>query len=303
MHGKSAAGVGGGFDWSAFLGPFHHVTLHFPIGFITLAFLLELVCVLRPATRPGLRKVIGPILWLSALSAVLVCGLGLLRAAAGGYQAEALTTHKLTGFAVAGITLVAAILYPFVHRGRAGKTWNPRRLRHFYRGLLFANMGLLAVAGHYGGNLTHGSDYLVKNAPDWVQQWFGETRARAIADAGSDPAAAFFLERVQPVFENKCFQCHGVEKQKGDYRMDEQELAMTAGESEIEPIVPGRPMESYLVEVVTLPEDDDYAMPPSGKERLTAEEVMDVIEWIYMGAPFAKSAVASQAAAGGGDGS
>jgi uncharacterized membrane protein len=274
------------FDWQAFLAPFHHVTLHLPIGFISLAFILEIYAVVRRCS--DIRKVNVLVLWISAGSALVVCMLGLFRAAGGGYDAQALTFHKYAGFGVAAITTIAAILYSFALKPNC----RPTLLRD-YRIFLTLNMLFLMTAGHFGGNLTHGSDYLVKNAPDWVREWFGETQQRAIADAATDPSAAFFLEKVQPVFESKCLQCHGADKQKGAYRMDHGEFAMESGDSELDPIVPGRPMESYLVEVITLPDDDDFAMPPSGKERLTPEETMDIIQWIYMGAPFSNAPLAS----------
>ena len=46
----------------------------------------------------------------------------------------------------------------------------PRKLlRGGYRVLLLGNIGLLIVAGHGGGNLTHGSNYLTKNAPEFMK--------------------------------------------------------------------------------------------------------------------------------------
>ena len=34
------------------------------------------------------------------------------------------------------------------------------------------------------------------------------------------------------------------------------------------------------------PADDDDVMPPSGKDPLTAEEIVTLIRWIQSGAPF-----------------
>ena len=66
--------------------------------------------------------------------------------------------------------------------------------------------------------------------------------------------------------------------------MDTAEGLFKAGDSEIEPIVANSPMESYLVELITLPADDDDVMPPEGKEALTPDETMAIIRWIWDGA-------------------
>ena len=36
-------------EWQPFLGPFHSVLLHFPIGFLTLTFVLELYSIRHPS--------------------------------------------------------------------------------------------------------------------------------------------------------------------------------------------------------------------------------------------------------------
>ena len=41
-----------------------------------------------------------------------------------------------------------------------------------------------------------------------------------------------------------------------------------------------------------LPRDHDDVMPPTGKEPLTTEEVVTLINWIQEGAPFADFGVA-----------
>ena len=94
-----------------------------------------------------------------------------------------------------------------------------------------------------------------------------------------------------PIF----IECHGQEKQKGDYRLDSAEDALAAGDSELPAIVPYRPRESYLVDLITLPVEADEVMPPEGKAPLTSEEIVEIIRWIHDGAPFGDpdSAVAS----------
>ncbi len=280
------ASAASAFDWRAFLAPFHTVTLHLPIGFVTIAVILEIYWFFRRSD--ALRQALGLVLWVSGLSAVVVTLLGFFRASDGGYEPEMLEHHEHYGVAVAAVTMVLALVHTMAFAG--GKT--RKGLAAVYRLLLVADVGLLTIAGHGGGNLTHGSKYLVEGAPAWAKEWLAKREEEVApgtepgaAGAGSGEAkAGIYATIIQPAFEKKCYSCHGPEKQKSDYRMDTAEGLFAAGDSELEPIVAGRPLESYLVEMITLPEDDDYAMPPEGKDRLTPEETMAIIQWIWEGA-------------------
>lgn len=268
-------GAEGGFDLRAFLAPFHTVTLHLPIGFVLMAVILEGYHFIRPSAQ--LRSAIGVVLGFSALSAVVVVLLGIFRAEGGGYEPETLEEHRWFGIAVGVVTFLAAGLHVVVFRGK------PKfGLTLIYRAFLVLDMVLLSIAGHGGGNLTHGSKYLTENAPEWVKKWVDTSGAAKEAAQGA--AGGTYAEVIQPILEAKCYQCHGPEKQKGDYRMDTVEGLFTAGESELDPIVKGNAVESYLVETITVPEDDDIAMPPDGKDRLTPEETLAIMRWIWEGA-------------------
>jgi uncharacterized membrane protein len=298
---ESPAAVAGvaesGIDWKAFLAPFHSVFLHLPIGFVTIALVLEAYSFFRKGE--SLRHAIGLVLWISAASAAFASLLGVFRAADGGYETTALEFHRYFGFAVSVVTTLIAAIHTFAFSKKSA-TAPRRKLAIAYRCILFANVGLISIAGHYGGNLTHGSKYLFEDAPDWVRTWAekfettieapfidepeipdGDT---ATSGSGTESGGGHFAKVIRPIFEEKCFQCHGEEKQKGDYRMDTIEGLFAAGESELDPIVAKRPLESYLVEVITLPSDDDYVMPPEGKDPLTAEETLAIMRWIWDGA-------------------
>jgi len=295
---ESAAGGADSFSWRAFLAPFHSVVLHLPIGFITIALLLEIYAFFDRGR--SLRRGIGIVLWAGALSAIASSAFGIFRASGGGYEKTTLTLHQWSGIVVTVLIVVLAIVHLFAF---------PKEKRRlfaagFYRFGLFIGLGLLGFAGHYGGNLTHGSKYLFENAPEWVRTWAEETEAKlvetvfgedAVAESGErETGEGYYADTIRPIFEEKCFSCHGTEKQKADYRMDTIEGLFAAGESEIDPIVPGRPLESYLVELITLPEEDDYVMPPSGKESLTPEETLTVIRWIWDGAETGAREVANR---------
>ncbi len=79
---------------------------------------------------------------------------------------------------------------------------------------------------------------------------------------------AQFEQEVRPIFEKRCFECHGPDKQKGGLRLDLKSSALEGGESGEPAVVPGKSAESQLIKFVTSKDPDD-AMPPKG-ERLGA---------------------------------
>ena len=101
--GDNAAKEAAAFDWRAFLAPFHTVTLHLPIGFITIVVILEIYHWLKPSEP--IRRAIGLILWISALSAIQVTVFGLFRASGGGYEPVTLENHENWGIAVSVATV------------------------------------------------------------------------------------------------------------------------------------------------------------------------------------------------------
>ncbi len=280
---EAAAAEGGLFQWRPFLGPFHSVLLHFPIGFVTMAFLVDLYYLWR--RKAEVQPVITLMLGLSVLTTVLTVVLGLLRATGAEYDPQMLAAHKLSGIAVGVLTLVTLILQWLGYREVSGDA--PRKLlRASYRVLLLANIGLLVIAGHEGGNLTHGSNYLTKNAPEFVKAFVEEEAASpAVASPGAgSEQEKFYVEKIKPLFDTKCLSCHGPEKQKGKYRVDQPVVALKGGDSEKLAVKPGDPFASNLVRLILLPPSDDDVMPPTGKGSLSPDEVMQVIRWIQQGA-------------------
>ncbi len=271
------------FQWRPFLAPFHAVVLHFPIGFVVMAAILELYRLWHPSDE--LKRVTVMVLWLSLATGIVAALFGTMRAGSGGYENKMLEQHRVYGMAVPFLTVLTLGVQKLAFRTAA-----PRGLTFAYRGLLGLTTALLLVAGHYGGNLTHGSHYLTENAPtfmrDWLEEELDAPAATSSIGTNLSPGLQLFVDKVKPVLEAKCVRCHGPEKQKGDYRLDLAEAAIKAGESGRTAIKPGEPLESHLVRLILLPRNDDNAMPPDGKEPLTSDETMAVIHWIQQGAPF-----------------
>ncbi len=260
------------FSWQQFLGPFHMVLLHLPIGFLTLVALLELWTWRKPSTER--RQVIQFGLVFGVIATVLTMVLGYLRASDGGYDELTLQRHRGWGIAGAALVAIATSLHALLLRHPA-----PGGLVGF-RLILFTGFLCLSVAGHHGGSLTHGTGLLTENAPELLRSWANAPHGSPATPA-SDPAFA----EVQTVLNQKCVSCHGAEKQKGGLRLDTRTAALAAGDSDRPALIPGDPGRSEIVRAILLPRDHDEAMPPEGKETLTPTEVDAVIRWIQAGAP------------------
>ncbi len=94
--------------------------------------------------------------------------------------------------------------------------------------------------------------------------------------------AVDFEKEILPIFEEHCLDCHGPDKQKSEFRIDQRPTMLKGGDSGIASLVPGDSKASYLLEVID-GSDPDMLMPPKG-DPLTKEQVALVTKWIEEGA-------------------
>ncbi|MDX1562729.1 MAG: c-type cytochrome domain-containing protein, partial [Gammaproteobacteria bacterium] len=141
---------------------------------------------------------------------------------------------------------------------------------------------LVSITGHYGGNLTHGSTYLVQYAPQPVRAAFGLAPRRPPVEsyASADP----YHDLIAPMLELRCASCHNDDQSEADLSLETYEDLRRGGESG-STVVAGRPTASELYYRITLPSDDDAYMPAEGKTPLTDAQVQIVEWWITAGLP------------------
>src|ERR1041385_1146162 len=94
---------------------------------------------------------------------------------------------------------------------------------------------------------------------------------------------AFFKEKIQPILEERCFECHSHKsgKMKGGLTLDSRSGWQAGGEQGVV-IVPGEPEKSLLIKAIRR-DDPDLKMPP--KKPLAANEIALLEEWVKRGAP------------------
>ena len=272
-------------DFARF-GRLHPLVLHFPIGLVFAAFVLELCALRGIKTRPAQ----GPLLVLAALSAVVAASSGWILGHEDGYGGASFERHERLGIAVAVATTVAALLFRRAERSPL--------VAGLYRVSLATALALLVPAGHLGATLTHGEDWLDGPRKRTAPAPSGSTPSASSSTSGDgetpnpvrEPAPAAVLPDtyatvIEPILAAYCTNCHGSGKHKGDLRLHTREGLETGGESG-PALVAGDPEASLLYARAALPLEHEDHMPPEGKAQPRADELAALAAWIRAGAPF-----------------
>lgn len=91
-----------------------------------------------------------------------------------------------------------------------------------------------------------------------------------------------FVRDVRPIFEKRCYECHGATKQKSGLRLDVREAAFKGGDGYGPSILPNKAADSPLLQLVTS-NNKDERMPPEGV-KLSKVEIDVLTRWINSGA-------------------
>ncbi|WP_190808808.1 DUF1592 domain-containing protein [Flagellimonas sp. S3867] len=245
-----------------FFGKFHPILVHLPIGTLLCLFILEIV-----VPKPHMSHIRGVILKFVVITAIPSVLAGTLLAASGSYGSDVFRLHKWFGLATA---LFSIWLY-VIHKKEIAK-----KIGRFsvYQVALFTNVVLLTIAGHYGGSVTHGSDYLTKNLPDGIRSIFGDDPyalkglvAMDNSKVNKTLSTYDFDADIQPVIEKYCVQCHGPEEQKAGLRLDGINPDLIKG--------PDASTWRGMLDMINSGE-----MPPEEEEQLTDEERRMLVDWV-----------------------
>ena len=260
-----------GQPWLLFWGHFHPMLVHLPIGMFFIAGILHFFAKERDSEPIVIRILI----WTSAF-AVISAAMGWALAQSGEYDPDTLQIHQWLG--VSTCVLSAGLAY-------AMRTGIPSRLNN---ALFILGLTCLTITGHYGGNLTHGSDYLTASLPASAREILGiEKQEKELPKITNLPEALVYGQLVKPLLEQRCISCHNAEKQKGKLRLDTPEFILVGGEDG-KIISAGKPLDSELIKRLLLDANDEHHMPPKGKTPLTENEITLLHWWVQNGADFTK---------------
>lgn len=292
-----------------FLGRFHVLALHLPIGIMTLAIVFEVLVRWRP-----FRFLTPAIAWTwfaGGVTGVGTVALGFMHAMESGFQdSPAVEAHRL-----AGITLTALGFLIWILRLRLEPTtstvwpkwakdlkaddlyakvqpiWAPGgKLDQIYNksGWIVASVlafVMMSVTGHLGGNLTHGETYLVQYAPKPIRRLAGLSAETDPRPAPKDLASAdIYLDIVGPALHARCDGCHNDGKASGGLSIADHAKLLKGGKGG--PVItPPDATKSDLFRRINLPSSSADFMPKDGKTPLTPEQTAAVGVWIAVGAP------------------
>ncbi|HEY1901992.1 MAG TPA: c-type cytochrome domain-containing protein [Terracidiphilus sp.] len=250
-------------DWQQFLGRFHPLAVHLPIGLLVLLPLLEIA----GAFRPPLREAAGFVLALALAGCLFALTLGLLLAYGSGEAGAGVTRHMSGGIALTIVVLLCLLARPW---------WAQGTVPRVYPALLTGMLLLLVWTAHQGGSLTHGSNYLTQYMPPSLKRL-------TTLGTKTPPATSFYAQQINPILDANCVTCHGEAKASGGLRMDSYDLLMRGGKDGAV-IVAGQPQRSILFQRVTLPSDHKQFMPAEGKPPLRPQEIAWIKAWVQQGA-------------------
>ena len=144
--------------------------------------------------------------------------------------------------------------------------------------LLFAN-----VAGKY---ILAG-----QSQPD--EQNAAQSRTRGETKSPSLDQEVFFRDKVLPLLESRCFECHGDDGEvEGELRLTSRKAMLTGGESG-PVILPSDPEKSLLIQAVRY---ESFQMPP--RNKMPDAEIEILVQWIKDGAVWPADMEKSTAAVG-----
>lgn len=243
-------------------GKFHPLVVHLPIGSLLCLFILEFLI-----PKSQMAQIRGVILKFIIGSAFLAVIAGVLLAGSGSYGSDAFVLHKWFGVATAILCVWLYVLDRLGNNQSIGKF-------SLYQCTLTINVIVLSITGHYGGSLTHGTDYLTKSLPESVRTFFGDDPyelkglvAMNNSKVNKTLESYSYTDDIQPVLKKYCVECHGPEEQKAGLRIDELNPDLIKG--------PDAFAWRGMLDMINSGE-----MPPEEEEQLSDEERRLLVDWI-----------------------
>jgi hypothetical protein len=245
------------FEIVKYLGKFHPLVLHLPIGSLLMTFLLVVISKLQ---KSSLDKAIRIGIDFSFFGAVTATILGYFLSLDDTYDIENLKPHFFAGL----ITLFLTFSLCISHRLR-GK-------ENLFISLFVMTLIALSITGHKGAMITHGEDYLVPEA------FFEEPQVEKLKDS-----IHLYEKVVSVILEDKCVSCHNASKSKNNLRLDSYDLIMRGGNLG-SLFDTDQPEKGLLIKYISLPMADKLHMPPKNKAQLSDNEKWLLNHWVNSGA-------------------
>ena len=122
--------------------------------------------------------------------------------------------------------------------------------------------------------------------PPWLPLWVAMACFILAHGSARGATSLDFNRDIRPILSENCYACHGADpgSREGGLRLDERAAALRGGKTGLAAIVPGKPEESEILLRMRSAHDDEAMPPPDRKDRLSAEKIALVEQWIREGA-------------------
>ena len=250
-----------------FLGSLHPLIVHLPIGIVLLTIAID---VFMKNKNNSVLRVITMGWFLSFFSGLLAAVFGWFLGDNGYYFESQINIHRWSGIAFVGLCFIVWLML-FL---------NFRFSRSLKRTINMTTIILLTVTGHFGGEMTHGQNYLFESLP-FVKK---EISVLSLTEVKYSEVDSLFVyeDLVYPVLEEKCMACHNQNSAYGGLNMSVYESMVKGGNSGAG-IQKGNPYTSLIYKRVSFPHDHPKFMPPAGIP-LSYDQIATLEWWIDNGA-------------------
>ena len=250
-----------------FLGSLHPLIVHLPIGIVLLTIAID---VFMRNKNNSVQRVITMGWFFSFFSGLLAAIFGWFLGDNGYYLESQINIHKWSGIAFVSICFILWLL----------RYTNFRFSKSFNRSVNLTSIILLMITGHFGGEMTHGQNYLFENLP-YTKKKISVTTLSESKRSNND-SLFVYEDLIHPVMEEKCIACHNQNLASGGLNMSSIESMIKGGNSGAG-IQNGNPFESLIYKRVSFPHDHPKFMPPTGVP-LSYDQIATLEWWIDNGA-------------------
>lgn len=245
-----------------FLGRFHPLLLHLPIGVLVVTFFIDIQGRFQ---KDYPIKTVQSLLGFTSFFSIATCFLGYFLSLERGYAKETLDLHFYTG-------ILTAVLNSGLFIFSLQSSFEVKKTFLF---LFLTSLISISIAGHLGSVLTHGDAFLTEyaSAPE-------KDKTIEVVDS-----LRLYEDVIGKILEDKCIQCHNSTKKKGELSLLSKAAILKGGVNGSS-VIRGDVLASSLHARLILPMSNEEHMPPEGKVQLTSDEIWLVEHWIKTGADF-----------------
>lgn len=263
-------------NWSLFIGRFHPLVVHLPIGILVFTIVVQLLAFYKKVIITS--SVISFGILSSFVCALLSIISGLVLSQNGDYPSATVLLHQWIAISLAVLLFVIWLL----KRGE-------KRQHHFLKvsvsnWLLSVSLLLVVLTGHLGGVLTHGEGYLSRYLPAGFKKLLPGKAHQQHTDSVADlDSVDMYRDIVQRILDKRCVGCHRQDNAKGELVLSSYDLIMKGGKSG-STVITGEPSKSELYRRITMPDNRPKFMPTGNGIPLTPIEIYFIRHWIESGA-------------------